>query len=48
MNNFEFCCPTRVVFGKGSIARLSDLIDKNKKVLMIYGGGSKKTESMIK
>lgn len=40
MNNFEFCCPTRVVFGKGSIAKLSELIDKNKKVLMIYGGGS--------
>lgn len=40
MNNFEFCCPTKVVFGKGSIAKLSELIDKNKKVLMIYGGGS--------
>jgi NADP-dependent alcohol dehydrogenase len=40
MNNFEFCCPTKVVFGKGSIERLSTLIDKNKKVLMIYGGGS--------
>ncbi len=40
MNNFEFYCPTRVVFGKGSIAKLSELIDKDKKVLMIYGGGS--------
>jgi len=40
MNNFEFYCPTKVVFGKGSIAKLSELIDKNKKVLMIYGGGS--------
>ena len=40
MNNFEFYCPTKMVFGKGSIARLSELIDKNKKVLMIYGGGS--------
>jgi len=40
MNNFEFCCPTKVVFGKGSIARLSGLIDKDKKVLMVYGGGS--------
>lgn len=40
MNNFEFCCPTKVVFGKGTIARLTDLIDKNQKVLMIYGGGS--------
>ena len=40
MNNFDFYCPTRVVFGKGSIAKLSGLIDKDKKVLMIYGGGS--------
>jgi len=40
MNNFEFCCPTRVVFGKGSIERLSGLIDKDKKILMVYGGGS--------
>lgn len=40
MNNFEFYCPTKIVFGKGSIAKLSELIDKNKKVLMIYGGGS--------
>lgn len=40
MNNFEFYCPTYVVFGKGSIAKLSELIDKDKKVLMIYGGGS--------
>ena len=34
MNNFEFYCPTKMVFGKGSIAKLSELIDKNKKVLM--------------
>lgn len=40
MNNFEFYCPTKVVFGKGSISNLSQLIDKNKKVLMVYGGGS--------
>ncbi|MEI8129861.1 MAG: iron-containing alcohol dehydrogenase [bacterium] len=40
MNNFEFYCPTKMVFGKGSIAKLSELIDKNKKILMVYGGGS--------
>lgn len=40
MLNFEFYCPTKVVFGKDAIAKLSELIDKNKKVLMIYGGGS--------
>ena len=40
MNNFEFYCPTRVLLGKGMIARLPELIDKSQKVLMIYGGGS--------
>lgn len=40
MNNFEFCNPVKVVFGKGSIARLSALIPEGSKVLMIYGGGS--------
>lgn len=44
MQNFEFYCPTKVVFGKGSIAQLNDLINeavgKRKRVLMIYGGGS--------
>ena len=40
MNNFEYCCPTHVVFGKGSIAKLNELIDRNKKVLILYGGGS--------
>lgn len=40
MNNFEFYCPTKVLFGKGTITELPKLIDKSKKVLMIYGGGS--------
>ena len=40
MYNFNFCCPTRVIFGKGSIEELPKYIDRNKKVLMIYGGGS--------
>lgn len=40
MNNFEFYCPTKIVFGKGSIAKLNELLDKNQKILMIYGGGS--------
>ena len=38
MNNFEFCNPVKVVFGKGSIARLSALIPEGSKVLMVYGG----------
>lgn len=40
MNNFEYCNPVNIVFGKGKIARLKELIPTDSKVLMIYGGGS--------
>lgn len=42
MQNFEFCNPTRLVFGKGQIARLATLIPTNAKVLVTFGGGSVK------
>lgn len=40
MKNFRFSTPTEVVFGKGSISNISELIDKNERILIIYGGGS--------
>ncbi|HML76706.1 MAG TPA: iron-containing alcohol dehydrogenase [Anaerohalosphaeraceae bacterium] len=40
MNNFEYCNPVRVVFGKNTIAKLADLIDPAKTILFLYGGGS--------
>ena len=40
MNNFSFYNPTRIIFGKGEIAKLDALIPKTAKVLLIYGGGS--------
>lgn len=40
MNNFEFCNPVKIVFGKGMIARLSALIPQGSRVLLLYGGGS--------
>jgi NADP-dependent alcohol dehydrogenase len=40
MDNFEFYNPTRIVFGKGAIARLSELTPKKKRILITYGGGS--------
>ena len=40
MNNFIFQNPTKLVFGKGEIARLPKLIEKDRKILMTYGGGS--------
>ena len=40
MNNFDYQNPVRIVFGKGSIGRLADLISLRYKVLVTYGGGS--------
>lgn len=40
MNNFVYFNPVKVVFGKGSIASLSDLIPKEQKIMLAYGGGS--------
>ena len=40
MNNFTFCNPTKIVFGKGSVERLRNNISGGSKVLLVYGGGS--------
>ena len=40
MNNFVFQNPTRLIFGRGSIARLGQEIDSNKRILLLFGGGS--------
>lgn len=40
MFNFSYQNPTRVVFGKDQIGELANLLPKDKKVLLIYGGGS--------
>lgn len=40
MNNFEFCNPVKVIFGKGTITRLSALIPGKSRILLVYGGGS--------
>jgi NADP-dependent alcohol dehydrogenase len=40
MLNFNYCNPTRIVFGRGTIAQLSSLIPAKAKILMTYGGGS--------
>ena len=42
MFNFEYHNPTNIVFGKGTIARLSALIPAGKKIMLTYGGGSMK------
>jgi len=40
MNNFEFKNPTKILFGKGEIEKLSSEIPQKSKVMMLYGGGS--------
>jgi NADP-dependent alcohol dehydrogenase len=40
MLNFEFHNPTRIVFGKETVARLDTLISANDRVLILYGGQS--------
>jgi alcohol dehydrogenase YqhD (iron-dependent ADH family) len=41
MENFEFCVPTKILFGKGQITQLPAAIDNfGKHVLLVYGGGS--------
>lgn len=40
MNNFEFKNPTKIIFGKDSIAKLKEEIPANANVLLLYGGGS--------
>lgn len=46
MNNFIFQNPTKLIFGKGSIAQLTNEISKDKKVMLTFGGGSVKTNGV--
>ena len=40
MKNFIFQNPAKLVFGKGQIEKLSELIPQNVNLLITYGGGS--------
>ncbi len=40
MTNFTYYNPVKIVFGKGMIAELKELIPSDVKVMLIYGGGS--------
>ena len=46
MLNFEFKNPTKIIFGKGQISRLTAEIPAGAKVLMLYGGGSIKSNGI--
>lgn len=40
MNNFDFKNPTKIIFGKDQIKRISTEIPKDAKILLLYGSGS--------
>ncbi|MDQ1095721.1 MULTISPECIES: iron-containing alcohol dehydrogenase [Chryseobacterium] len=46
MLNFEFKNPTKILFGKGEIAKIEKEIPEGAKILMIYGGGSIKNNGV--
>lgn len=41
MNNFDFYNPTRIIFGKERLAELDNVVPKNARVLVTYGGATK-------
>lgn len=47
MDNFNYCNPTQIFFGKGQIAAIASAIPKDKKVLILYGGGSIKKNGVL-
>ena len=42
MYNFEFQNPVKLIFGKGSIARIAEEISAQSKIMLTFGGGSVK------
>jgi alcohol dehydrogenase YqhD (iron-dependent ADH family) len=47
MNTFQFQNPTRILFGPGTVDKLgAQLTDYGKRVLLIYGGGSIKSNGL--
>jgi len=47
MQNFSFFNPTNIVFGEGQLSELDNLVPKNSKVLVTYGGGSAKSTGLL-
>ena len=46
MLNFEYKNPTKLIFGKNTIALVKNEIPKNAKILLVYGGGSIKSNTI--
>jgi NADP-dependent alcohol dehydrogenase len=48
MQNFTYCNPVKIVFGKGTIAKLNEFIGPKAKALLTYGGGSIKKNGVYR
>lgn len=48
MENFEFKCPTKIIFGADTIQKLKNEISPDKKILITYGGGSIRKNGVLK
>ncbi|MGY0038779.1 iron-containing alcohol dehydrogenase [Pedobacter sp. NJ-S-72] len=46
MLNFEFKNPVKIIFGKGQIVKIAQEIPANAKILLLYGGGSIKSNGI--
>ncbi len=46
MYNFQFQNPTKIIFGRGEIAKLSSELPKGKKIMLTFGGGSIKSNGV--
>lgn len=46
MLNFEFKNPVKIIFGKGQIAKIAQEIPADAKILLLYGGGSIKSNGI--
>ena len=47
MVNFDYCSPTRLIFGKGVVEKLPEVTAPlGKRILLTYGGGSIKRSGL--
>lgn len=47
MDNFEFCNPTKILFGRGQVDNLArEIMPYSDRILLVYGGGSVKKSGL--
>ncbi len=48
MHNFTYSNPTKIIFGEGSIAKISAEIPEHSRIMLTYGGGSIRKNGVLK